>query len=101
MSWILLEYRCEACMTVHESLEPRGQESEWIPCCEGRAYRCISAPRVHLPLITAVTQGAPEQPPPGAYSTRSIAEGESFGSWKARRKAERAAARRRQIKAEA
>ena len=99
--WILLEYLCEPCGLAHESLEPRDAPAEAITCleCGATCPRVLSAPHVSMPLVT-VERGDNAPRPDGHMSTRSIADGESFNSWKQRRKQQRIEARRKQLRAD-
>lgn len=87
MSLIVREYRCASCGAKQERIESRTAETESRSCeCGGTAERIISAPKLGTVWGAAARQGPPEEPPPGAFTTRELAEGMSKSEWKAKRR---------------
>lgn len=85
---ILYDYRCTSklCGYMHESLEHYEIREKPCPECGAPAIRAMPAPKVRTVYGAAVSYGGREAPPhPGMMDTRSLAEGESYSSWKARR----------------
>lgn len=93
---ILRDYRCAACGSLWESLEPAATVE--LPCeCGHTARAQISGTHTHMPLIQSVSRGGRQPTPPGAIDTRSLAEGQSYREWRAGRKKQRREARRREV----
>lgn len=84
--WVMLDYLCGACGLRTESLELRGCPPIAIKCeCGAYAERTISAVKSGTVWASAVTRGPAQERPPGALSTRSLAEGMRRDEWRAQR----------------
>jgi hypothetical protein len=91
MSWIIRDFLCDECSTVHEALEDRALAFATHPCpmCGAMAKVLPSAPKpkVLTAAPTAATRGLYEsRPGPAALDTRPIAEGKmTVAEWKKKR----------------
>lgn len=82
---MLRDYRCHACGETVEHL--LGRDEPAPPCaCGGELEPVISGGHVRVPLVTAVSMGRSDKPPPGAMDTRPLAEGQPYAEWRADRK---------------
>lgn len=99
MSYLLVDYQCQDCGAVEESLEDRPAR-EIIPCadCAGEAHRQLGAPHVGTVWCYAVSRGKEDPKPPGALDTRQLAEGMPRKEWEAPRKKRRRDERIAQIR---
>lgn len=92
MSWRLIEFECPSHGRFEELL-PRGESaasSYLCPSCQADSPRVISAPKVGTVWGYAASRGKYEPPPhPGVLATKSLSEGESYQSWKTKRRAYR------------
>lgn len=84
---ILYDYQCGRCCAVHEALESRpAPSSRPCPECGGDAVRVFCAPKVRTVWGYAASMGKSQDPPPGAFDTRALAEGQSYREWRAERR---------------
>ena len=94
---ILVEYQCERCGRF-EALVQRPARSE-APClsCDATAERVISAVSLKQQLAS-VDRGKPEEPPPGAVTTRELADGMPMQQWHEKRRRKRRDRREQQLR---
>ena len=93
---ILRDYQCPICGTLTESLESR--DTLAIRCeCGGQARAIISGTHSATVWAAAANRGTTEPPPPGAFNTRKMAEGQSWRAWKRERQKQRRDMRRKEF----
>lgn len=85
---ILRDYECTPCGRRFELLEERDAvlTEHFCSACGGAAFYVISPPHVKIPCFSGATTGKSDPPPPGAFDTRPIAEGQSIREWRADRR---------------
>lgn len=97
---IVVEFVCEECGPF-EIMAPRSEVSrrEECPGCGFRCDALVSAPMGRSSLTSVTTTSGGERPP-WALDTRSIADGEPTGKWRARTNAKILAERRDRFRKE-
>jgi hypothetical protein len=89
VSFFLADYRCDACLMIHESLEDRpAPEARECPMCGEQAERIISGTYTGTVYGRFVT-GKSDERPPGAMDTRPLAEGMPHHEWRELRRGQR------------